>query len=937
MKRFSINTIALGNLRQHRKQYTSLTVGIILALFFSAALMLFWNSMKISTQEIHDSRYGTQDIIFLMCADDAHFYELADAGYLQALGKASILEYFSLETPDLKSGFSAATFDDAALELIDWDVIEGRLPEKAGEIAIEQSALARLRLDIEVGDTFTAPVYIPTGGTNYMDGTFLDEPIEKTYTLVGILSDHLTYLSSDVLSAVYGDIPAAVLADEEEITVGGIPVINFYAQYSSRFWAESKLPGAASSYNKAGEIVRDYCYSSLETYNDTELYGSIDIQNTNIFIYFMFVIAFALIFASCLGIINAFSANLRERQRQIGMLRAVAATRRQIRQIFGREAILIALISIPPAVVLSCLAVWGIMQLMGPGYHFVLNLWILLGTAVLGLLCIMAASFIPLWKVSRIPPMQAIRDVSLSRKLKSRHIRTKKLFDVPKHLAKRNLSLNRGNQVRIIALMTAGMFILSTLCYTNIVSIESLMPSYETEYDYSLSSFGKAYGSYSGLEWSYSVSGMTEQDVQAISSLQSVQTVHSQKEIQINVIPEKITDYLPSFGMEIGLNLSGYLLHDLPLTDSEMNTYYQEEYQRYLQVKRKYDYIEDYYTSFFYAYDEEQLQSLSSKLLEGEINLDKLASGEQVLVYAPAYSGAYQTTDDFLANTNGYAYKDYTKDEADLAKAECEEYLLENDMFHVGDTITLSQLYTTEELQYISDGSLDAILPDDVTRIDREVTIGGIIDGSDHTKGSIVTSIAGLAALGYDAKYSSVDIQLSESPSKQMEQYLDDNLNAIAARSGTTEVVNLIARARTERNLIYGRMAAGLSIVILLFAICTSMVCNSFATQIQAGKSYIGTLRAIGASQQDMWKNYRYQMIYLFLCGTVIGILFECLVLNGLTLLRHYRDGLSTWVYAPILPPIVFILLMFLICYCTTRIKLKQVLKSSIVQNIREL
>ena len=37
-------------------------------------------------------------------------------------------------------------------------------------------------------------------------------------------------------------------------------------------------------------------------------------------------------------IVNAFNSNLKERKKQIGMLRAVGATKRQIISIFGREA-----------------------------------------------------------------------------------------------------------------------------------------------------------------------------------------------------------------------------------------------------------------------------------------------------------------------------------------------------------------------------------------------------------------------------------------------------------------------------------------------------------------------------------------------------------------------------------------------------------------------
>ncbi|MDO5784136.1 MAG: ABC transporter permease [Eubacteriales bacterium] len=938
MNRFSINTIALGNLRQHKRTYLSMTVGIVLALFFSASLLLFWNSMQISIQEIHTKRYGTQDVIYVNCKD-APFDELAGKGYFSAIGKASILEYISLEGPEANTGFSAAVFDDTALGLIDWE-IDGRLPEKAGEIAIEQSALSRLRLDAVVGDMITVSAYIPTGNKDTAVGTggFLDEPVEKNYTLVGILSDRMNNLAYEGgVDAVYYDYPAAVLSREEEVSLGGKPVINYYAKYSVKYWAAYNIPGEHCSHYQISLALNDYDVGGLDTYNDEDLTGSLDLNNMKTFANSIMTVAFALILASCLGIVNAFSANLRERQRQIGLLRAVAATKRQIRQIFGREAMLIALLSIPPAVLLSCIAVWGIMQLMGPGFHFVLNIWIVLGTAVVGLFCIMAAAFFPLWKVSRIPPMQAIRDVSLSRKLKNRKIRSKKVFDVAKHLAKRSLSLNRRNQLSVIALMTAGMFILTSMIYDETIRFDLLFSLNDKPYscDYSLRSdnwndvdAGLIYSGYS--------SGMMEQDIKDIMALQSVQSAQCTKEVITNIIPDHINkNYLTDFGYDT-IAFSEYLNAGLPMVDKAGQEFYQRTQEQYRKTMQKYDYTQEYYTSCITALDEAQIEALSDQLYEGEIHLDKLASGEEILVYAPAYTGVYYMSQNDLCGD------DYSSADANLAKQQCTQYLAENDMFHAGDTITLSKLYTTATKIDASNDSDEVVLPDDVQRKDRKVTIGGVIDKGDFSdaRGTIITNIAGLSSLGYDAKYKTAEVFLSESPTKQMEWYLDDSLQAIAARSGNTTVENYIAMARESRNIAYGKMVAGLAVFILLFAICTCMISNSFATQIQAGKRYIGTLRATGASEHDIWHNYQYQMIYLFFHGAIFGIPFVFAALTGRTLFRKYINGWDEWKvlgFPPVLPALVFLLLMFFVCYCTTRRKVKQVLKGSIVQNIREL
>ena len=65
------------------------------------------------------------------------------------------------------------------------------------------------------------------------------------------------------------------------------------------------------------------------------------------------VFAAVLALISCIGIINSFSSNLAERRKQIGMMRAVGATRRQIIRIYGREALVISLICAPASILLS--------------------------------------------------------------------------------------------------------------------------------------------------------------------------------------------------------------------------------------------------------------------------------------------------------------------------------------------------------------------------------------------------------------------------------------------------------------------------------------------------------------------------------------------------------------------------------------------------------
>ena len=65
------------------------------------------------------------------------------------------------------------------------------------------------------------------------------------------------------------------------------------------------------------------------------------------------ILGVALVVMAGMGIANAFAVNLAARRRQIGMMRALGATSRQLRRIYGREALVIALATAPASVALA--------------------------------------------------------------------------------------------------------------------------------------------------------------------------------------------------------------------------------------------------------------------------------------------------------------------------------------------------------------------------------------------------------------------------------------------------------------------------------------------------------------------------------------------------------------------------------------------------------
>ena len=50
-KKLTVNTLAFGNLKNHKKQYTVMVIGIILAMVFSSSVLLFLSCMQTSMQQ----------------------------------------------------------------------------------------------------------------------------------------------------------------------------------------------------------------------------------------------------------------------------------------------------------------------------------------------------------------------------------------------------------------------------------------------------------------------------------------------------------------------------------------------------------------------------------------------------------------------------------------------------------------------------------------------------------------------------------------------------------------------------------------------------------------------------------------------------------------------------------------------------------------------
>lgn len=907
----SLNHLAFVMIHRRWRQYVTLSIGIFLAVFFAATMLLFGSGIPQTLRYFHEDRKGQQDAV-LFDVGDAPLDELVQSGIVTQYGVTEILAEVEARAKTNFSAFSVARFDDRALFITGKRLITGRLPTKAGEIALEQEALSLQRITAKPGDRIQLTFRVPDGSA------YLERVVTRDYLLTGILADQRLYLQQEVLEDqfAYSDYPAGILSQDEMIEAGGNAIRTAYIQTAEG--VDSSDPRLRSFVEQHG-IHFEWTGFSTGSVLASRQPGVADILYTLGIGVFL---ALILLLAACLGIVNAFSSALLQRKQQIGLLRAVGATKRQIRQVFGREVLLLIVFSIPAALALGTVMVSVLFRLLGPSFRFVVQPLMLVLVAAVSLVTISVAANVPLRQAGRIPPMQAIRDADLSRKMKRRRIRSQNVFDVPHLLASRSMKLYRNRMAGITLLLILSLLLVMVVPFLLEGELRRSLAFGRSDYEISRSSPALELIQYGEK------SGLNDRDITEIAALPGISTVSVQKRLPLNLLVDEAADYF---------TLGGYTMnYDYLMASSDHDMIHRRPgaFERYQTIKGLYQYTGDLLTSALVAVDAATLERLTPFVYEGQIRIDKIQSGEEIVLIAPPAMQVTVQQNGGSGSIGILPLKDLTglsKQNSNTTNKKV--FIFVNDQLKAGDEITLSLLQSNSPP--VRDANEENIPATDAIRIDKTVRIGALARPSDDSSVSGIsplTSLAGMAAMGFEAPYSHVGIHLTNKPEPDLEAYLTDQLDMIARRTDGYRMTAWLSLAEKNRWLFRILMLGTMSVALLFFAIVISLVNQSLTARIRSGRREIGTLRAVGASLRDIMRSYDLQMAYQFGLGFIIGIPV------GWAFCYWFAQTPNVpWPSLPVWQPLLCLALLVLITRTNVWFKLRQVHKESITDNIREL
>ena len=950
-KKLTVNRLAMGNLKARKKQYTLMIIGIVLAMIFTSAAMFFAVCNEDSREERKWISLGKQDFILKKC-DGFDLERFKQDGSVIDYATYEVIAYGYSPDDDFDDGMGIAVHNDKSRELSYFYFLDGRYPETENEIAIESDALYRMNLyDAKIGDEITLNLRAANGDV------FLEKETQKTYTLVGILKDRrYTYEQWYMLnfSQECPEYPAAIVYDGAEVEIGGRPwiigLVDFnidgktsitplydsykeYIRQSGLKTYQSQILSNQNSVNYDEYFEGGYFINTggENTMNDWALADMKQITSLGT------VLAAVLAVASCFGVINAFNTNLQERRKQIGMLRAVGATKLQIIRVFGREALLISLICAPLSVALGYFTVWIFSYLMGEIYVFNPEWYVVIGFGVLGICFVMAAALIPLFYAARVTPMQAIRNTELGRKMKNKKIKSVKVFNSQKLIAKRSLVFHRFRQVSVSFILIATI-IVSCFCVS---LLEFYTEKSEYEYDYRVYSYGVPEYAFANFFYDFD-SMLKENDVDDISSNRHVINATGRLEYAVNwLVDGEYPEFLKLAEFNRAVNYDKYEYgfgEGENLKPEEIVEYYENgpDYSdEYLELKKTVNYEAEPFGTRIQTQSEESLLSLNQYLLDGEINIEKLNSGEEVILVAPeeiSYSIKYNSDGSYASYghdyiTDGY-YANYSSGYTEI--------LREKMPFKAGDTVMLSMLFNFDKKENKT-LEHEKAYDYEYERYDREVKIGAII--SNNTNNGFwnrlpmfLTTNQGISEFGCQLRYEFIDINTVDEMTPEIEEEIEAFFRAAEYEFDSNYRMQELQKTEMKT------LVAGVSsIILLLFCVAASLVNNALTSKIRESKREIGTLRAVGASAKELTMVYIHQLLSMFGIGCGLGFGVYTVVFFSAKFICKYGIHIMFPFEFRILTAAAICLVLFAICSFNLYSKVKKQMKYSIVENIREL
>lgn len=419
----TISRTALSNFRKNKSRNLLIGAAIALTAFLlTAAPTVMIGFITIQNQAVNQY-YPTFHAMFRDVDSQTAKKLLADERVEQAGIREDAAVMYCNRDSDIR--ITMMSIDQAAAELSRQELAEGHLPEKADEIVVSKGVLEAMGLEGTVGNQIQIP-YRPNGGSETRE--------LREFTISGMVTDSEISIRDGLYFCFVSEAFAGeILAENEHEYRIYLRLADADGMTTDAIQEQIETLGGEYGIAK-NEIVLNGEYL-MANYVDPATYSGLGLLLAMIAL------------AGALTIYGIYYVSMLDKVQEYGRLRAVGATKRQIRQLVFREGLAVAAAAVPAGILLglpagvqiirfaarssisSDIAIADQMrQIVENGEVNLIQPWII----GFGVLISFATVYISLWKpmgtAARISPIEALRfrgdegNVSASRKKSARRL-----------------------------------------------------------------------------------------------------------------------------------------------------------------------------------------------------------------------------------------------------------------------------------------------------------------------------------------------------------------------------------------------------------------------------------------------------------------------------------------------------------------------------------
>lgn len=444
--------VAYCNMRHYKSKNILIGIAIILTTLLLFVIPSIGKDMVEVNFAVINKIYPTWHALYRN-VDESTVMKLAAHHDVKTYGLRSDAGYMNLEDAMV----SMMYMDRTGMELYKVKLKEGQLPQKENDIVVSKGILEALGQNGKIGDTITVPYQILKD-----DG--LDYTKEKEFRICGFLADNESSKEQKQYTSLVSE---AFLKAE-------IPVEQ--VKYRFLLQVNGQKGNTTADYTETIQnIARQFGISEDDMNINKEYLAAnyVDPATIPVIVGIMLIV----VLAGIITIYSVYYVSMNQRVREFGKLKAIGATKRQLRQIVLREGMGVALFAIPIGLLIGTVAVKVVLLqfvehakdsnvLVTEAYKVVakgevqLYYWWIYLLAIAVTLCTVYLSLMkPMRMAAKVSEIEAMRYQGGSKRQKSSR-KGYQFLNIGR-LTKRNLAENKKKStITIVSMAVTGIFVM---------------------------------------------------------------------------------------------------------------------------------------------------------------------------------------------------------------------------------------------------------------------------------------------------------------------------------------------------------------------------------------------------------------------------------------------------------------------------------------------